>query len=92
MGVYKRGRIWWLNYTLHGRQIHESSSSTSRLDAENALAIRRAEILQGKLRRNFRVAQTSGGAALERFGEVYLRYARANKRSWLRDEQPLKNL
>ena len=54
MGVYYRKfrktgrRIWWLSYTASGRQVFESSHSTSKRFAEKLLAIRRAEIAEGR--------------------------------------------
>lgn len=87
MGIYKRGRIWWLSYTIDGRQVFESSGSTSRKDAENALVMRKAGIVQGTLQRRFRVCRTAKGVTLAVFVERYLKYARVNKISWLRDEQ-----
>lgn len=54
MGVYyrkfrKSGRkIWWLSYTVDGRQVFESSRSTSKRFAEKLLAIRQAEVTAGR--------------------------------------------
>lgn len=54
MGVYYRKfrktgrRIWWLNYMVGGRQVFESSHSTSKRFAERLLAIRKAEVLEGR--------------------------------------------
>ena len=54
MGVYyrkfrKTGRkIWWLSYTTAGRQVFESSHSTSKRFAEKLLAIRKAEIAEAR--------------------------------------------
>ena len=54
MGVYYRkfrksgNRIWWLTYTANGRQVFESSHSTSRRFAEKLLAIRKAEVAEGR--------------------------------------------
>ena len=52
MGLYLRKRkgtkIWWLSYTVAGRQIFESSHSTSKRFAQKLLAIRRAEIAEGR--------------------------------------------
>ncbi len=54
MGVYlrkfrKTGRkIWWLSFTLGGRQVFESSHSTSKRFAEKLLAVRKAEVAEGR--------------------------------------------
>lgn len=92
MGVYKRGRIWWISYSMDGQQIHESSRSRSRQDAQKALDMRRAEIVQGTLQRRFRVAGKAQGVTFTEFAQKYLDYARCNKRSWKRDEQLIANL
>lgn len=44
----KRAQRWWLNYTVGGRQVFESSYSTSKRFAEKLLAIRQAEIAAGR--------------------------------------------
>jgi integrase len=86
MGVRKRGRIWWLDYYDQGRQrVQESSHSTNRRDAEQLFALRKSEIFRGIYKRPVKI--TFG-----EFGERYMVHAKANKRSWLRDEQMLGNL
>lgn len=42
-GVYQRGRIWWITYTVNGRQVQESSGSTSKQVAIDLRALRRRE-------------------------------------------------
>jgi integrase len=41
-------KIWWISFTLNGRQIFESSHSTSKRFAEKLLAIRKAEIAEAR--------------------------------------------
>jgi integrase len=49
MGVYKRGRIWWLTYVgLDGTQKFESSRSTLKADAEVLLGQRREDLARGR--------------------------------------------
>src|SRR5579863_8592125 len=54
MGVYYRKfrktgrRIWWLSYSVSGEQVFESSHSTSKRFAEKLLAIRKAEVAEGR--------------------------------------------
>lgn len=86
MGIYKRGRVWWVDYFDQSRErIQESSHSTNRRDAESLLNIRKSEILRGVFRRPVKI--TFG-----EFGERYMEHAKVNKRSWLRDEQMLGHL
>ena len=49
------------------------------------LSVRKSEILRGVFKRPVKI--TFG-----EFGKRYMEYAKANKRSWLRDEQMLKQL
>lgn len=47
-GLYRRGKVWWLNYQgLDGAQKFESSGSALKADAEYLLACRRKEIAEG---------------------------------------------
>ncbi len=86
MGIYKRGRVWWVDYFDQNRErIQESSRSTNRRDAESLLNIRKSEILRGVFRRPVKIA-------FGEFGKRYMEHAKINKRSWLRDEQMLKHL
>ena len=86
MGIYKRGRVWWVDYFDQNRErIQESSRSTNRRDAESLLNIRKSEILRGVFRRPVKIS-------FGEFGERYMEHAKVNKRSWLRDEQMLKHL
>jgi integrase len=86
MGIYKRGRVWWIDYFDQNRErIQESSRSTNRRDAESLLNVRKSEILRGVFRRPIKI--TFG-----EFGKRYMEHAKVNKRSWLRDEQMLGHL
>lgn len=86
MGIYKRGRVWWVDYFDQNRErIQESSHSTNRRDAESLLNIRKSELLRGVFRRPVKI--TFG-----EFGKRYMEHAKVNKRSWLRDEQMLRHL
>lgn len=86
MGVYRRNSVWWISY--HDqcrRRIQESSRSTNRRDAEKLFALRKSEVLRGVYRQPVQIT----------FGELrdrYMVHAKANKRSWLRDQQLLKPL
>jgi integrase len=74
LGVYirkyrKTGRkIWWLSFTVSGRQVFESSHETSKKFAEKLLAIRRAEIVEGRYN-----LPRSNPPTLKDWGEEYLK-------------------
>ena len=86
MGIYQRGKVWWIDYYDQNRErVQESSYSSNRHDAEDLLAVRQSEVFRGVFRRPVKI--TFG-----EFGKKYMEYAKTNKRSWLRDEQMLKQL
>src|SRR6516165_6053264 len=63
----------------------ESSHSSNRRDAERLDALRKSEVLRGVYRQPVRIS-------LAGFETRYMEYAKANKRSWLRDQQMLVHL
>lgn len=54
-------------------------------DAEALFALRKSEIVRGVFRRAVKIT-------FNEFGKRYMEHAKANKRSWLRDEQMYRNL
>ena len=86
MGVFKRGKTYWIDfYDSNRSRVQESSRSSNKRDAEGLLALRKSEILRGVYKRPAKIT----------FGELgsrYMEYAKGNKRSWLRDQQMLKQL
>jgi len=46
-GLYKRGEVWWIRYSLGGRQIRRSTGVTSRKAAEALLGKTKAELFAG---------------------------------------------
>ena len=86
MGIYKRGGKWCIDfYDQNHTRVQESSHSSRRADAEALLNLRKSEILRGLYKRPVKIT-------VGEFGKRYMEYAKANKRSWLRDEQMLKHL
>ncbi len=47
--LYRRGPVWWIQYSHRGRRVRESSRSTVRSDAARLLKKRMAEIGHGRL-------------------------------------------
>jgi len=85
MKLYQRGRVWYLTFYARGKRVQESTGTSDRRKAEKFGALRLSEVERG-------VHAQSAKITLAEFGEQYLDYAKANKRSWLRDEQILKHL
>ena len=48
--IYRRGRTWWISYTVGGRQRFESTRPTKKRDARQLLDIRRGAAREGRLR------------------------------------------
>ena len=47
--VYKRGKVYWIQYYRNGKAYQESSKSTKKMVANKLLEQRLGEIAQGKL-------------------------------------------
>ncbi len=86
MGIYRRGKVYWIDfYDQNHQRVQESSQSTKRHDAESLLTLRKSEILRGLYKRPVKTT-------FAEFGKYYMEHAKANKRSWLRDQQMLEHL
>lgn len=85
MALYQRGRVWYADFYADGKRVQESTGATNRREAEKFIARRTAEIERGEYARPVRIM-------LSEFGERYMEYAKANKRSWLRDQQIMVHL
>ena len=86
MGIYKRGKVYWIDfYDQNRNRVQESSQSSNKRDAEDLLTLRKSEILRGVYKQPVKI--TFG-----EFGKRYMEHAKANKQSWLRDQQMLENL
>ncbi len=89
MGVYRRGKRWWMRYALpDGKILRESAFSTNKQIAERALAKRREEIALGI----FKLQKKNEDISFIGFSEEYLVYSKVNKRSYRRDITSLNNL
>jgi hypothetical protein len=68
MGLYRRGKIWWMAYMLDGRQHCESTRTSNKRLAKKILDIRRAEIAEGR----FPLLLKSKAPALKEYMSQYL--------------------
>jgi hypothetical protein len=50
MGIYLRGKTWWISYFVGGHQRFESTRSTKKRDARQLLDIRKGAAREGRLR------------------------------------------
>ena len=77
--LWRIGRIWWIQYYVHGRQIRESSRSDSKAVAEKLLRRRLGEAAAG-------IASPPRAACVtyEELRDVLIADYGANRRKWLR--------
>jgi integrase len=85
MALYQRGRTWYADF-YHGKtRVQVSTGTANRREAEKFLALRVSEVERGEYAKPIRIM-------LAELGKQYMDYAKANKRSWLRDQQILEHL
>ena len=78
--------MWWIDfYDQDRKRVQESSHSSIRRDAE-------ALVYATKIGNSARLYKRPVKITFGEFGKRYMEYAKANKRSWLRDEQMLEQL
>ena len=88
MGIFRRGKNWWIDYYVQGRRKREKVGSSKSL-AEMALKKRKVEIAENK----FLDIQRDNKIKFEEMAKTYLEaYSKPNKRSFRRDEVIIKNL
>ncbi len=70
MGIYKRGRTFWIDYTdQNRRRIQESSRSSHKRDAEQLLSLRKSDVIRG-------IHKCPVKITLGKFGEQYMVHAK----------------
>lgn len=86
MGVYKVKDTWYIDFYADGRRVREAVGPI-KTEAKAVLEVRKGEIRTGKfhLKEEKRIL-------FEKFADEYMEYAKANKKSWGRDEISLKHL
>jgi integrase len=87
VAIYQRKEagVWYADFYVNGKRVQVSSGTRNKREAEKFLALRLSEIERGEYAKPIRIT-------LSEFGQQYMDYAKANKRSWLRDEQILRHL
>ena len=80
MGLYQKQGKWFIDYYHQGRRVREAVG-TSKKAAEQALATRKTEILQGR----YHWLDEKRAITFDVLAEEYEKYSKANKRSWQND-------
>lgn len=88
MGVYLRGKSWYIDFYYEGKRYTERVGKVSKSVAEEKLDIRRSEVIGGEWK------PKKVNTPFEKFKEQYLEYSKGNKKpkSFIRDECSLKHL
>jgi len=77
--LWQIGRIWWIQYYVHGRQVRESSHSDKKQVAERFLRLRLGEAAAG-----IAVPPRVARATYEELRDTLITDYEANRRRWLR--------
>ena len=87
MAIFKKNGNWYIDYYCDLARFRQKIGP-SKKQAEQMLAIRKAEILQGR----FDIKARRKGILFKELAEKYLEYSRATKRSHRRDTTSMKHL
>jgi integrase len=81
MGVFRRRENWYLDYYAGARRIREKVGR-SKGEAKKALAIRQAQVAQGR----FELRPQMNAPTFEPFAERYTEFSKANKRGFYNEK------
>jgi integrase len=87
LGVYQRGKIWWIDYYYKGRRLRESVSESWQ-EAVDALKSRQGEIVRGC----FELKKDKREWWFDEFAAEYLSHLQATRRWWTREVSRLRVL
>ena len=86
MGIFKRNGEWTIDYYVGGRRFREKVGSKG--EAKKALAVRKAQIVQGR----FELRPQMSVPIFEQFAKRYSEFARANKRGFYNEQYRIEQL
>mgnify|MGYP003386587784 FL=1 len=67
MGLYRRGKVWWMNFTYQGQQVRASTNQTDKRAAELILGDTRRQLRDGAYRITLEERNRNFGELMERF-------------------------
>ena len=89
MGIYKRDRIWYIDYYDQLGRRHREVVGPNKRAAEQALAKRKTEVAENR----FLDRKKQEKIRFEDFTDIFIEsYSKPNKRSWKRDVTSIKKL
>ncbi|NIO03983.1 MAG: tyrosine-type recombinase/integrase [Proteobacteria bacterium] len=71
MGLYRRGQIWWMRFSYHGRQIRKSTETSDRKLAQRIYDKVKGEIAEGKWFERLPAEHKTFREMMERFETEY---------------------
>jgi integrase len=80
LGIYQRGKIWWIDYYYKGRRLREPVSA-SRQEAAAALKARGGDIVKGR----FELTRETEDCRFSEFAVVYAKHLKATRRGWKKE-------
>ena len=75
MGVYKRGKTYWIAFSVEGRQFRESARTGRKAEAKAVLAKRELEVFEGR----FFPERRRSGLTVAGLRDLWLRHAKGKK-------------
>ena len=67
MGLYRRGKVWWMNFTYKGQQVRASTNQTDKRAAELILGDTRRQLRDGAYRITLEEQNRTFGELMDRF-------------------------
>jgi len=89
MGIYKRGKTWWMSFSYDGRQVRRSTETDDRKLAEKIYHKVMTEVAEGKWFERPRDEEKTFGELMEKYMDEH---SVLKKRSTSRDTASLKHL
>jgi integrase len=87
VGLYRQGTNWYIDFYANGRRVRQKIGPSKKL-AESVLNKQKTAVVE----RRYLDIRKKSKVKFETLVEIYLNYAKANKRSWDRDRRSLKCL
>ncbi len=88
MGLYKRGQVWWMQFTYKGRLVRRSTETGDKRLANTIFGKVTTEIAEGKWLDKLDGEDKTFSDLAEKYVNEY---AKQHKKSWAKDDERLKN-
>jgi integrase len=82
MGLYRRGKVWWMTFTYQGQQVRATTGQTDKRAAELILGDTRRQLRDGAYRITLEERNRTFGELMERFLSEHVT-KRASRRSYV---------